>query len=97
MSFPRVQVHKPAAVARAQQAGAGDSEGSDSSMGDDELLSAIVAFQLAVGSYVTMARQLLAAYEGWVVVRLRRGSRPLLFGSEKLMNKIITGIRPGSG
>jgi hypothetical protein len=34
-------------------------------MRDQQVLSAIVAFQLAVSSYVSVARQLLAAYGGY--------------------------------
>ncbi len=56
------QVQKPAAVVRAQQQGC---NGAPRDMSDEEVLSTIVAYQLAVNSYVTVARQLLSAYGGY--------------------------------
>ncbi len=43
----------------------GVSVGAGVAMRDQQVLSAIVAFQLAVSSYVSVARQLLAAYGGY--------------------------------
>lgn len=51
------QVAKPAAVSRAEAA---------VDMGEDEVLEAITAYQLAVGQASTLVRSLLPLYSGWV-------------------------------
>lgn len=67
-----VQVAKPAAVSRA--------EASPGDLGEEQVLEAITAFQLAVGQYSALARSLLPAYTGYECKEPEPGKFTMAFG-----------------
>lgn len=63
---------KPADVARAEASAAG--------LGEDQVLSSITAYQLAVGQYAALARSLLPAYGGYECKEPEPGKFTMAFG-----------------
>lgn len=67
-----LQVAKPTAVSRAE-ATAGD-------LGEEQVLEAITAYQLAVGQYGALARSLLPSYGGYECKEPEPGKFTMAFG-----------------
>ncbi|KAF5842412.1 hypothetical protein DUNSADRAFT_7396, partial [Dunaliella salina] len=66
MSIVFTKVQKPEPVSRAEQMGTdADAASASAPMGDTELVANIVAYQVAVKKYTTVARRLLQAYGGY--------------------------------
>ncbi len=75
------QAQKPAAVAKVEK---GNAE-----MNEQEVVSVITAYQLAVGHYTALARALLAAYDGYECKEPEPGKFTMVFRCDcTLVNRL---------